>query len=137
MDFSGNTAITSDFPLSVWARLMRRTLNRPDALSSVDYNGAFELRYAISSYLKSMRGMNVDPELIIIGAGTEHLYNMIVQLLGSKKIYAVENLSLIHILTGEHLPHKAVLCGDFFGGKYGLQIKRIKLKSSGNNKKCD
>ena len=36
VDFSGHTAITSDFPLSVWARLMRRTLNRPDALSSVD-----------------------------------------------------------------------------------------------------
>lgn len=105
VDFSGHTAITSDFPLSVWARLMRRTLNRPDALSSVDYNGAFELRYAISSYLKSMRGMNVDPELIIIGAGTEHLYNMIVQLLGSKKIYAVENpgykkISKIYLANG-------------------------------------
>ena len=34
--------------------------------------------------------MQVDPENIIIGAGTDHLYNLLPQLLGQDKIYALE-----------------------------------------------
>ena len=35
--------------------------------------------------------MTVAPEQIIIGAGTEYLYNMLLQLLGRDKVYAVED----------------------------------------------
>ena len=35
--------------------------------------------------------MNVKPEQLVIGAGTESLYSMVVQLLGQGKVYAVEN----------------------------------------------
>ena len=79
------------FPFSVWARLMRETLNRPDALVPVDFAGAYELREAISEHLLKTRGMEADPENIIIGAGTEHLYNLTVQLFGRDKIFAVED----------------------------------------------
>ena len=46
---------------------------------------------AIAAYLRQFRGMTVDEEQIIIGAGTEQLYNMLVQLLGRDKRYAVED----------------------------------------------
>lgn len=42
--------------------------------------GIYELRAAICSHLKEFRGMNVHPEQIIIGAGTEYLYTLIIQL---------------------------------------------------------
>lgn len=35
--------------------------------------------------------MNVHPEQIIIGAGTEYLYTLIIQLLGRDKTFAVED----------------------------------------------
>ena len=34
--------------------------------------------------------MQVDPESILIGAGTDFLYNLLIQLLGREKVYAVE-----------------------------------------------
>ena len=45
---------------------------------------------AIAGYLRQFRAMQVDPEQIIIGAGTELLYNLLIQLLGRDKCYAVE-----------------------------------------------
>lgn len=80
------------FPFSVWSRLMREsTLNHAgDFLSPVPYNGVAKLREAISVYLSENRGMRVSPSSVIIGAGTEYLYGLIIQLLGSDKRYAIE-----------------------------------------------
>lgn len=49
------------------------------------------LTAAISAHLKSYRGINVPPHRIIIGAGTEYLNNLLVQLLGNNLTYAVED----------------------------------------------
>jgi len=40
--------------------------------------------------LAEFRGMQVSPENILIGAGTDFLYNLLIQLLGRDKVYAVE-----------------------------------------------
>lgn len=53
--------------------------------------GVRELREAIVSHLSSFRGMNVDPDQIIVGAGTEYLYGLLVKLLGTDKVYCVED----------------------------------------------
>lgn len=53
--------------------------------------GVAALRSSIADYLFQFRGMTVNPEQIIIGAGTEYLYGLIIQLLGRKKTYAVED----------------------------------------------
>ena len=55
--------------------------------------GCPELRSAIARYLARSNGISVLPEQIIIGAGTEYLYSLIVQLLGKGKIFAVEDPS--------------------------------------------
>ena len=47
--------------------------------------GIYPLREAIAKYLKEFRGMTVLPEQIIIGAGTEYLYGLLIQLLGTDK----------------------------------------------------
>ena len=66
--------------------------NRKEELMTISPSGGVrELREAIANYLKSFRGMLVDPDQIIIGAGTEYLYGIITELLGKEKIYAIEN----------------------------------------------
>ena len=92
-NLSNNSMPASGFPFSVWAKLMRETLsgNRENLMKPSPTGGIFELREAISEHLRSFRGMSVHPSQIIIGAGTEYLYGLLIQLLGRDKIYCIEN----------------------------------------------
>ena len=83
---------TEQFPFSVWMKLQREvTLDYGQALLLPIPNcGVPELRQAIANHLSDFRGMRVNPENILIGAGTDFLYNLLMQLLGREKIYAVE-----------------------------------------------
>lgn len=109
-----NASAGEGFPFTVWARLMRSVLlEKGDAiLQPVRHGGAEELRAAISDYLYRARGFYAAPRRIIVGSGTEYLYNLLVQFLGRDKSYAVEDpgydkLSKIYALNGvrcEHIP---------------------------------
>ena len=81
------------FPFATWARLMRFVLADcgEHLLERVPCDGDVELKCALSEYLYRARGMDVDPRYIIVGAGSEYLYGVIVQLLGRDRLYAVEN----------------------------------------------
>ena len=83
---------STDFPFSVWRRLQRQVMQDfPKALlSPMPNRGIWELRCAIAAHLADFRGMQVLPENILVGAGTDFLYNLLIQLLGRDKIYAVE-----------------------------------------------
>lgn len=69
-DFSSNRTDPGNFPFSIWAKLMRETisLREQELLSVSPCGGVRELREAIASHLSSFRGMNVDPDQIIVGA---------------------------------------------------------------------
>ena len=84
---------TEQFPFSVWSRLQREVmLDFGEALlAPLPNRGIPELRQAIAGHLAAFRGMRVDPENILIGAGTDFLYNLLIQLLGREKCYAVED----------------------------------------------
>lgn len=92
-DLSNNGTDPENFPFSVWAKMTRFVMaDRKDELMKIAPSGGVrELREAIASHLNSFRGMLVDPDQIIVGAGTEYLYGIIIQLLGKKKIYSIEN----------------------------------------------
>ncbi|MCH5201838.1 MAG: PLP-dependent aminotransferase family protein [Oscillospiraceae bacterium] len=92
-DFSGHLVSSEEFPFSVWSKLMRKTLldYGNELLQPMPYNGTLILRKAICQYLFHHCGMNVNPQQVIIGAGTEYLYNLIIQLLGTDKVFAVED----------------------------------------------
>ena len=83
---------TEQFPFSVWMKLQREVmLDYGQALLlPLPNRGVTELRQAIADHLSDFRGMRVEPENILIGAGTDFLYNLLMQLLGREKIYAVE-----------------------------------------------
>ena len=92
LDFATNSTAAEYFPFTIWAKLMRRTILEQDTglLRSIPTTGATELRQAIADYLRQERGMIVTSEQIIVGAGTEWMYHLLVQLLGREKCYAVE-----------------------------------------------
>ena len=92
-DLSNNKINPDNFPFSIWAKLLRETMSeRSRELMEVSPTGGiYELRAAIADYLKSFRGMLVDPDQIVIGAGTEYLYGLLIQILGKNKKYCIEN----------------------------------------------
>ena len=93
VDFSNNSTAQESFPFATWTKLMRQTMadKREQLTLNSPSIGIRELRCAISDYLFQFRAMSADPECIVIGAGTEYLYSLIIQLLGRNKKYALED----------------------------------------------
>ena len=93
LDLVTNSIDAEDFPFTVWARLMRRTILEQGTglLHPTPPQGAWALRRAIADHLRQFRGMAVGAEQIIVGAGTEVLYSLLVQLLGREPTYGVED----------------------------------------------
>ncbi|MCM1438685.1 MAG: PLP-dependent aminotransferase family protein [Roseburia sp.] len=93
LDLCSGRAPAKLFPFSVWAKLMRRTLSDEGGhlLERVPCDGDPALKRAVADYLFRFRGMKVNPRHVVIGAGAEYLYGVIIQLLGREKPYAVEN----------------------------------------------
>ena len=93
VDFISNHTNPANFPFSIWAKLMREVISEKstELMTNSPSGGVLELRQAIAEHLKQFRGMTVSPAQIIIGAGTEYLYGLLIQLLGYNKTYAVED----------------------------------------------
>ena len=89
-----------DFPFSVLTKTMRRVMldYGERILVKSPNHGCSELRSEISLYLARSRSLHIDPSRIIIGSGAEYIYGMIVQLLGTEQVYALENPSYHKIL---------------------------------------
>ena len=94
-DMSAALKPMEDFPFGLYAKTMRKVLSEYDRriLIKSPNCGCMELREAIASYLERSRGLRVEPERIIIGAGSEYLYSIVVQLLGRNRRFALENPS--------------------------------------------
>ena len=111
-DFSSNRSNVKQFPFTVWAKLLRECLTdyQEALLEMPPSGGVLALRKAIANHLYEFRDMTIDPEQIIIGAGTEYLYGQIIQLLGQDKIYGVEDpgfskLSQAYMVSGATVKH--------------------------------
>lgn len=93
-DFSQSTVSIETFPYNTWSKLLRKTLataNEQSLLADTSASGIFKLRKAIADYLYQFRGVNICPEQIVIGAGTQILCNILIQLLGQHNIIALED----------------------------------------------
>ena len=80
------------FPFPALARVMRRVLTEygEEILVRPPNTGCLELREALCRYLARNRGIRVQADQIIIGAGAEYLYGLVVELLGSSRVYGIE-----------------------------------------------
>ncbi len=82
----------TDFPYSLWFKTLRRVISdQGQRLVSRSPNaGCAVLRNAIARYLLRYRGMHAQPEQIVVGSGSEQLYEFVVRMLGREAVYAIE-----------------------------------------------
>ena len=97
------------FPYNILARTARKVLTEygESLMERSPNSGTVLLRETIAQYLARSRRMNVSPEQIIIGSGSEYLYNLIVQMLGRERTFALEDPSyekirLVYEASGVH-----------------------------------
>ena len=92
-DFSPTAIDMSCFPYATWKKITKNIL--VDANSSMfsqgEAQGDFELRETICRYLHGARGVNCQPEQIIIGAGNDFLLLLLEKILGRHVPIAMEN----------------------------------------------
>jgi len=88
-----------DFEYSAWLKTVRRVVSErgEELFVKAPAKGCAVLRNAISDYLYRYRGMTADPHRIIIGSGSEQLYETVVKLLGRDMIYGIEDPSYSQI----------------------------------------
>lgn len=92
-DFSPHAISMKEFPFATWKKITKEILI--DANSEMfalgDARGDYELRETIGRYLHAARGVNCDPEQIIIGAGNDYLLMLLEKILGANVCVAMEN----------------------------------------------
>lgn len=93
IDLASNSTQPESFPFSIWSKLMRYTMShrQQELLQKSPPAGIMPLRHAIAAHLASFRGMAVNPADIIVGAGTEYLYQLLIKLLGRQRIFCLED----------------------------------------------
>ena len=97
------------FPFTVLAKTARKVLTEhgEKLLQRSPNSGTMFLREAIAQYLARSRRIIVSTEQIVIGSGSEYLYNLIVQMLGRERTFALEDPSyekirLVYEASGVH-----------------------------------
>ena len=118
-DFSTSAVDTALFPFATWAKLMREVLSQQEdtLLNTPHPQGVPALRQAIAAHLYRFRGIQADPSQIVVGAGSEVLTTLLVQLLGRSGCYGVEN-------PGYTKTHRILR-------SCGVQVEPISLDSQG------
>lgn len=94
VDFSQAARGAEQDAASLWTRALRQALTteaESELFAPAPAKGTPRLRAAIASHLRQTRGMVVDPENIVVGAGAQILDSCIVQLLGRDCAYGVED----------------------------------------------
>ncbi len=91
----GNAMEEETFPFSVYAKTARSVLSKYGemVMERSEWCGLKLLRNEIMMYLARARGIHVDIGQIVVGAGSEHLYSLVVQLLGRHRIFGLEDPS--------------------------------------------
>ena len=134
-DFVSSATLASLFPFSAMAHLTRKILaEKSDSIMrSSPSGGILELKRAICRHLEQFRALKANENQIVIGAGTEYLYSLLIQLLGFDKIWAVEDpgytkiaqIYSAHRLRVAHIPMDlSGMCVDELK-KSGAEIAHI------------
>ena len=124
-DFASNQTNKDSFPFRRWAKITREVLSddQEELMINPISGGMRELRESIAEYLNGFRGLDVSPEQIVVGAGTEYLYGLLIHLLGFDKVYAIENPGYrkIHDIYDAYHVRQVLIPLD----KKGIDMKRL------------
>lgn len=97
-----NEGLRIPFPLlspPLYMRLSRKVMSAHsgEIFEKSPRFGVERLRKSIAAYLRRSRGIRAEASQIVIGAGAEYLYGMIVKALGRRIVYGIENPSYQNI----------------------------------------
>ena len=92
VNFSTSVVDTSAFPYASWAKLNKEVIyNSPELLQRGDRQGEPALRSALAAFLQEYRGVRCSADQIVVGAGTEYLLELLIQLFDPETIFALED----------------------------------------------
>ena len=83
-DLARGSSVASPGAARLWERALRDVISHePDDVlyRTPPARGVMRLREAIADHLARSRGMSVNPELVVVGAGAQALYGLVAQLL--------------------------------------------------------
>lgn len=86
-----NIGYKTHFPFSTWSSLSRKVLSENISLKPTSFKGDYKLRCAIARHLYEFYSMEADPNCIVLGAGSEYLYSLLIQYFSKEKIYGLES----------------------------------------------
>lgn len=117
--FSASRVDLENFPYKLWKKLSKNILDEDNKkILQLDHSqGDYNLRESISNYLHYSRGVKSTPEQIVVGAGTEYLIQLIIQMLGRDNKYGMESPGYFKIYR---------ICKNF-----GININGIEMDSEG------
>lgn len=126
VNFNSNHVMYDSFPFATWSKLMRKTLldEENSFLESPNPKGVWELRVAIAQHLNRFRGIQVNPDNIIVGAGMEYLYSIVVHLLGHSRMIAVEDPGYLKVF--KVYESNGVKCIHINVDRQGLDVEELK-----------
>lgn len=96
-DFSPTAIDMSQFPYATWKKITKNIMvdARSHMFALGEPQGDLELRRTVCRYLHGSRGVNCDPEQIIVGAGNDFLLLLLEKILGRHIHVAMENPTYI------------------------------------------
>ena len=128
-DFTPNGIDLKHFPFAAWQKLNREVLQQDesDLFLLGEASGEWELREVISSYLHQARGVHVQPEQVIVGAGNDYLLMLLSRILGMDHKIAMESPTYRH--AWDVFQKLGYDCRTVSMDKFGMNVE--KLKESG------
>lgn len=92
-DFSSSSIDTELFPYYTFSKLYKEVIEseNENILINSETNGKLEFRKSISKYLREIRGLDTNPENIVISSGMEYLFEIIFYIFSNDKTFGIEN----------------------------------------------
>lgn len=95
-DLTGGKADAECFDLALWQRYIKSALRQSERLLTYsEPQGEYDLRCAISKYIREKRNVITSPDKIVIGAGVQPLLQTLCSLLDRDKIVSFPDKSFV------------------------------------------
>lgn len=95
-NFCGESADPESFDVSLWQRYIKNALRQKDRLLTYSQaQGEYDLRCAVSKYIREKRNVTASPDRIVIGAGVGVLLNILASLFDKDKTVSFPDKSFV------------------------------------------
>lgn len=129
-NFSYQGVDPETFPFATWRKISKDVINEydPELSQLGDHQGHISLRTALASYLYQSRGVNCQPEQVIISSGMEFLLQILIQIFDEESTFGIENpgYEKLHLLFSSNGTQYQSLPIDEQGIKLG-ELKRSRV----------